>query len=116
MTLIFVYNAKSGSLNRFFDAAHKLLSPETYSCHLCNLTHNTLSERKSWRAFRSSTEINMEFYHIDEFEDRFKLKWSGYPVILKKEEDGLFELIPRPRILAFQTPEELISEIKTQVL
>lgn len=116
MTLIFVYNAKSGKLNGIIDAAHKILSPETYSCHLCKLTHNALSEKQSWRAFRSSAELKMEFYHIDEFESRFKRKWSAYPVILKNDEDGLFQLISRPQIFALQSVEELISEIKTQVL
>jgi hypothetical protein len=47
--LIFVYNADSGGLNTLFDIAHKVVSPETYSCSLCMLTHGVLSERTAWK-------------------------------------------------------------------
>ena len=45
-TLLFVYNAKSGIANVLVDISHKLLSPETYSCNLCVITHNTFIENK----------------------------------------------------------------------
>ncbi|NJM95354.1 MAG: GTPase, partial [Acaryochloridaceae cyanobacterium CSU_5_19] len=41
--LIFVYNANSGGINTALDIAHKLLSPSTYRCNLCRLTHDTFT-------------------------------------------------------------------------
>ncbi len=38
-SLLFVYNADSGLVAGLFDSAHKLLSPSTYQCQLCTLTH-----------------------------------------------------------------------------
>ena len=37
-TLIFIYNANGGIFSAMADAAHKLVSPETYPCSLCAIT------------------------------------------------------------------------------
>ena len=37
--LLFVYNADTGLFNTVADAAHKILSPSTYSCNLCKVTY-----------------------------------------------------------------------------
>lgn len=33
------------------DAAHKLISPATYSCSLCALTYGAVSMKRSWAAW-----------------------------------------------------------------
>ena len=86
MKLIFVYNANSGKLNTLFDIGHKLLSPGTYQCDLCSLTHGALSEKKAWKEFRERTELEMEFLHKDELE-KIHAKTFDYPVILKQADD-----------------------------
>ena len=85
MKLIFVYNANSGKLNTLFDIAHKLISPETYECALCSLTHGALSEKKAWKEFRERTRLDMDFLHKDEFEKLFEQSFD-YPVILKQSD------------------------------
>lgn len=85
MKLIFVYNANSGKLNTLFDIAHKLISPETYECALCTLTHGALSEKEAWKEFRERTRLDMEFLHKDEFEKLFEQSFD-YPVILKQSD------------------------------
>ena len=40
MELIFIYNAQKGRLNSLIDYIHKTVSPGTYSCNLCAITHN----------------------------------------------------------------------------
>ncbi len=101
--LIFVYKANSGKLNALFDAGHKLFNPSTYQCDLCALTFDTLSENKIWKTFRNETEIEMEFYHMDEFEEAFPNKSFEYPVIINQNQ---FTLEP------FLTKKDL-KEIKT---
>ena len=44
--LIFVYNAKSGTLNAAIDYFHKIVSPETYDCNLCILTYDNFGKKK----------------------------------------------------------------------
>ena len=46
MEIQFIYNAKSGLANSIFDLAHKLISPDTYECNLCKITHGAFTETK----------------------------------------------------------------------
>ncbi|NJK41512.1 MAG: GTPase [Acaryochloridaceae cyanobacterium SU_2_1] len=83
--LIFVYNANSGGINTALDIAHKLLSPSTYRCNLCRLTHDTFTERSAWTSFREKQEIPILFLHKDEYEQQSAPTYP-YPVILKEEQ------------------------------
>ncbi|GAA0873294.1 hypothetical protein GCM10009117_24410 [Gangjinia marincola] len=113
--LIFVYNATSGNVNAMIDVAHKILSPATYTCDLCAITHGKFHERKEWRAFRESSDIDMEFLHKDEFEQQYASKFGvsyAYPVILKPEGYELYELLSAKAIEEITSPRELIAAIK----
>ena len=82
MKLIFVYNAKSNKINALVNYAHKVISPSTYNCDLCKLTHSNFGERKEWAAF--SKELDIDFYHINEFEKKFNTNFE-YPVVLNSD-------------------------------
>jgi hypothetical protein len=113
MKLIFIYNANSGKLNTLFDIAHKLISPETYQCDLCSLTHGALSEKKAWHEFRKRSGLKMEFLHKDEFE-KLHAKTFDYPVILKQADDiELF--LNADEISHIKSVDELIALIEQQV-
>jgi len=113
MKLVFVYNADSGFLNNLLDIGHKIIKPETYSCNLCNLTFGNFSENAKWKEFRESTEIEMEFLHRDEFEDKYGLKLPC-PVILKGSAPGsLGVVIPRERLDSFKSLDELIEAVQS---
>jgi hypothetical protein len=96
-TLIFVYNADSCLRNLAFDIAHKLISPATYQCSLCALTHGVLSERDEWRRFRDESPDELLFLHRDEFERDYPPQ-PDYPLVLERTTEGLRPLV---------TPEEL---------
>ncbi|MGB5833284.1 MAG: hypothetical protein WBG92_15005 [Thiohalocapsa sp.] len=66
--LLFVYNADSGLFNSMTDAAHKILSPETYTCNLCQVTYGLFTERAEWRAFIESLDAECRFLHRDELQ------------------------------------------------
>ncbi len=85
--LIFVYNANSGKMNAALDIAHKIISPGTYQCQLCQLTHSTLSERDEWKAFRQQSEHEFIFLHKDEFEQTYSEQFD-YPVILQQANES----------------------------
>lgn len=86
--LIFVYNADSGRLHAWLDIGHKLLSPHTYQCDLCRVTHGVFREHRAWKAFRERSGIPLEFLHRDEFEARYPLDRFDYPVVLRENADG----------------------------
>ncbi len=110
MKLIFVYNADSGPISGLFDIGHKIISPDTYSCGLCRLTYDTLTEKQAWRAFRESASIEMEFLHRDEFEKKYGLTFD-YPVILRHETE-IEIFLSKKEIVGFTHLDELIEKIK----
>lgn len=97
-TLVFVYNAESGLFNTVTDIAHKVFSPETYSCHLCALTYGTFTIRAEWKAFLESLAVDLEFLHRDELAARYGVKEALLPAIYRKE-DGV--------LLPFATAEAI---------
>lgn len=115
-TLLFIYNAKSGTLNTLFDVGHKIFSPSTYQCNLCALTFDTFSENKQWKQFREQSNINMEFYHIDEFEENFPNATHEYPVVLKQDDNGLENFISKNELNSLTSLNELIERIKSGFL
>ena len=110
-SLLFVYNAKSGKLNSLFDAGHKLFNPSTYQCNLCALTYDTLTENITWKKFREQSNLNMTFYHIDEFEQEYPNTKFVYPIILQKGNDGLTEFLSSDEISTIENVEDLIKII-----
>ena len=79
--LIFVYNADSGLFNTVTDIAHKIFSPQTYSCGLCALTHSYFSMRDEWKSFIESLGVDCEFMHRDEFVRAHKLDNQDWPAV-----------------------------------
>jgi hypothetical protein len=77
--LLFVYNADSGLFNTLSDAAHKILSPSTYSCNLCKVTYGWFAERSQWRSFVESLDAQCSFLHRDELRRRHP-ELSGEPL------------------------------------
>ena len=65
--LLFVYNADSGLFNTVTDIAHKMLSPKTYECNLCSITHGVFKIRETWVKFLEELDAQCEFLHKDEF-------------------------------------------------
>lgn len=115
MKLLFVYNANSGKLNALFDAGHKLLSPSTYKCSLCALTYDAFSENTTWKNFREESHFDMEFYHKNEFEEKFTNVKLMYPTILKLEGYQLTTVINTDILNEISDIESLIERLKFSV-
>lgn len=92
-TLLFVYNADSGLFNTVTDIAHKVLSPQTYACNLCALTHGHFKVREEWVEFLGKLDAKCEFLHRDEFTSAYGQMDIALPAIFKKTPDGLMPLI-----------------------
>ncbi|MBC8753319.1 GTPase [Kordia sp. YSTF-M3] len=112
--IIFVYNAKSGKINGLLDVAHKLISPKTYQCKLCSVTHNAFSENEQWKEFRKNFSLPLEFLHSDEFEAKYATIDTKYPVVFLEEHQKLTEWIPKREIEKIETTQELIQLIQSK--
>ena len=83
--LVFVYNADSGVFNTLADVAHKIFSPQTYSCNLCALTHSTFGMRDEWKRFLDGLDCTPEFLHADELQARYGVSDVPLPAIFRRE-------------------------------
>lgn len=61
----------SGLFNTITDIAHKILSPATYACNLCALTHGHFKVREEWVDFLNTLDADCEFLHRDEVRQRY---------------------------------------------
>jgi len=84
--IIFVYNADTGLFNSLSDWVHKVVSPSTYSCNLCVLTHHNFGAREEWKEFIKQISLPMEFLHKDEFVRKYSDSTSfSFPCILRND-------------------------------
>jgi hypothetical protein len=118
LKLIFVYNADSGISNAIKDCFHKLLSPKTYPCKLCDLTYAAFSERKKWKKFRKNSNIEMQFLHADEFYEQYSSKFLPkfeLPIVLAQNEYDLEVFIDRNTMEVCNTLDEFIKLMKGKI-
>ena len=113
--LIFVYNADSGMFNTITDIAHKVLSPDTYSCQLCQLTHSYFSVKRDWVDFLGDIDAEYEFLHRDEYEQKYGATKIALPVILLKENDKPSAWISQEEINQCKSIEMLKILIHTRL-
>jgi len=120
MNLVFVYNADSGVFNTLSDIAHKMFSPETYKCNLCNLTHGYFQEREEWKMFLENLDADIEFLHRDEYVQKFVTKGAeagvDLPAIFVKDGDELKLWIDKAVINKMSSTDELMKLIREAVL
>lgn len=111
--LLFVYNADSGLWNGYLDMAHKVFSPKTYPCSLCDLTYGVFKIRPEWADFIENAPVPMDFLHKDEFHAAFPT-WKGQPlpVVLKIENGQAEVLFSAEELGGFRS----VAELKAAVL
>lgn len=116
--LIFVYNADSGIANLLKDCLHKLISPKTYPCKLCDLTYGIFSERNRWKKFRKTIEAEMVFLHADEFNNQYSSKFlPNYelPIVLMQNAYDLDVFIDKKAMDECDGLNEFMSLVERQL-
>ncbi|WP_442844535.1 GTPase [Leeuwenhoekiella sp. H156] len=116
MKLLLVYNARSGGVQAALDSLHKIVSPATYACDLCKLTHGNLNMHRRWKEFLNQSDFEISVYHKDEFQNEFGNEALAFklPVILEQKDDGLTEFISQSEIQTLKDDVALIELIKAK--
>ncbi|MGB5821892.1 MAG: GTPase [Saonia sp.] len=117
--LLFVYNADSGLHNALLDSAHKILSPGTYDCKLCDITFGAFAEKRRWKKFREESRMKMEFLHKDEFSKQYASKFGHkfeFPIVLASSSNGLDVFIRPEEFKSLENTEDLIQLIQERSL
>ena len=82
-SLVFIYNARSGTLQALLDLVHKTLSPATYRCALCQLTY-TFRMRQQWREYLEGLPWDIEFRYFDQLGEEERRLAGTLPACLLK--------------------------------
>jgi hypothetical protein len=115
-TLIFIYNAKDSFYNKLTDFAHKAISPSTYNCDLCNLTHGTFKAKADWRDFLANIPFKYEFFYKDNLGPDIDKEQVHPPVIFFRSYNGtLIEVVSNQKLSQISSSRELI-EVLSKVL
>lgn len=105
--IVFVYNAESRLFNALSDIAHKALSPQTYPCNLCALTHSALGMRKEWKDYLDGLALEKEFLHSDQLARRYGAEGLALPAVLRKRGERVELMIDADAINRCESLEEL---------
>ncbi len=109
--LLFVYNADSGKLNALLDSAHKIISPSTYNCQLCQLTYGLMNEKQAWKHFREQLQEEVLFLHRDEYEKQFAQK-QDFPFLARVVNQDIELLLSAEAMSEIEDTEALIRRIR----
>jgi len=115
MKLVFVYNADSGIFNTLTDIAHKIFSPETYSCNLCAITYGNFSVRAEWQEFIAALDAELEFLHRDELESHYGMTGINLPAVFRKNGEQLELWITADEINGCDSMDDLKSLINSRL-
>ena len=119
-TLIFVYNAKTGFLNKKLDKMHKIISPSTYNCGLCSLTHSNFGEKKSWKDFKNrKANWNFVFLYKNEFLKEYAIKLESemeFPAVFRESKNSLEVVLQSSQINNLSSLLELQKKIEEVTL
>lgn len=114
--LLLVYNANSGKRNALLDSAHKIFSPGTYDCNLCDITFGVFTENKVWKQFRETSAVKLVFLHKDEFLKQYASKFSHkftFPIVLAETAAGLHVQVATEKLNSLKDAEALIALLES---
>lgn len=112
--LVFVYNARSGLFSKMTDFAHKIVSPTTYACNLCNLTHGTFEMQQEWSQFLKELPYKVTFQYRNLATDLRDSEKA--PLLLLKQEGETTVLLSAEDINAIHSLSELIKMVRMKIL
>ncbi|WP_422859122.1 GTPase [Flagellimonas sp. S174] len=93
---------------------HKVFSPSTYDCNLCDITYGIVGENKIWKQFRKEGGHDIIFLHRDEFAKKYASKFGAkftFPIVLVEGTNGLEVFIGTDALNGLKSSQELIQLI-----
>jgi hypothetical protein len=103
--LIMVYNADGDKVSVLLNMAHKIVSPSTYECSLCSITHGAFTMRARWKEFLKQFPRKPRELHRDEFLAEFPETAISFPAILVRFGNEA------PRVLVTSVGLNTVSDI-----
>ena len=86
--ILFVYNVDLTPFALLSDFVHRIVSPETYPCRLCDLTYDRFTMKSEWKQFLASLPIDCAFALRDQFHRKYPAH-ADLPVLSSSPESRL---------------------------
>ena len=115
--LSFIYNAKSGKANAALDWAHKIISPNTYSCSLCSITYGNWGMKPIWKKFIEQLPYDVEFLYKDTFNDHIDSLNQNVelPIVAIKAKKKYRTIVQASELNELNSQEELIELLENRL-
>lgn len=108
--LIIVYNADGDLVSAVVDAVRKVVSPASYECSLCQITHGALTMRGHWREFLAHLPNPVRTFHRDDFLKAYPGFAIRFPALLIRRDGGSPEvLVGADEFATMEGVDELIG-------
>ena len=108
--LIFVYNVSSDLIGRLKGFAHKIISPQTNSCNLCQVTHGNIRMHREWAEFIQELPYKVSFQYKDQWDN-----YHDFPVVLLKKGEEIITVLSPEELNQAELLEELIDLVKEKL-
>lgn len=108
--LMFVYNASSGFFSKLNDFAHKIISPQTYPCILCQITHGNTRVLREWAEYIQELPYKVSFQYKDQW-----LNYHHFPVVLLKNREKINTIVSPEELNQAESLKELIDLINEKL-
>ena len=115
LVLLFVYNADSDLLTGFKDYFHKIVKPSSYGCNLCAVTFGKIGMKKERKSFIDDLEFSTEFYHKDEFTNKYPSIKVETPQAFIKRGNELSLFISQSEFNGIRSLDEMIKLVKDKI-
>ena len=113
--LVFVFNAEAGLAHGLLDSIHKIISPSTYPCALCAITHGAVSMRRAWRLWLQRIDLPAQFFHRSDFRRAWPNERLDLPAILLEQNGQLTTLFAADEFSGVDDVNRLISVLETRL-
>jgi len=115
--ILFVYNVDLTPFALLSDFVHRIVSPETYPCRLCDLTYDRFTMKTEWKRFIASLPADCEF----ELRDRFQRKYPAYakialPAVFEHAAGGKFRTLLSAEAINGATTMDALRRLVTSAL
>ncbi len=115
--LLIVYNADRGFFNAISASTHKLLSPKTYECPLCQHTFGITGMLQPWKEYLDMQPLPVSFTHRNDFHKDYPRHASlTLPAILLIDpEKGVTPVLESKSVRNAKNLSHLISLMEEQL-
>ncbi len=113
--LLLVYNAENGAFNALADTLHKVFSPATYQCSLCQYTHGLTGMVLPWKIFLEALGLESRFLYRSEFRELFPTVPDALPLILLEHPERLEILLDAENIKQTGGVDELMCVVANRL-